>query len=198
MGETILLIITALISGLVATVVTIWWQEKSQKQKEKTKIFEILMAKRYDIPSEESVEALNKIDVVFYNSENVRKAWKEFCDTTDAPDIAQKPQLISDKHLKLLEEIAKDIGYKKIQWDNIKSYYFPTGLSDRKQDEAILRRVQIDAALAQIKNLDNEKNNAQVNKNDEMASKIFMEAIKNPDGMINLMKVIEQAQKLTK
>lgn len=198
MGETILLIITALISGLVATVVTIWWQEKSQKKKEKVKIFEILMAKRYDIPSEESVEALNKIDVAFYNSKNVRKAWNDFCYAADAPDIAQKSQLISDKHLKLLEEIAKDIGYKKIQWDNIKNYYFPTGLSNRKQDEVILRRVQIDAALAQIKNLDNEKNNVQVNKNDEMAQKLMYEAMENPDKILKLVEVAEKVQKFNK
>lgn len=198
MWETILLVITALISGLVATVVTIWWQEKSQKKKEKTKIFEILMAKRYEISSEESVEALNKIDVVFYNSENVRKAWKDFCDATDAPDIAQKPQLISDKHLKLLGEIAKDIGYKNIEWDNIKNYYFPTGLLNRKQDETVLRKVQIDAALAQIKNLNDEKNSAQVNKNDEMAQKLMYEAMDNPEKILNLMKVAEKVQKFNK
>lgn len=198
MEDTILLIVTALISGLVATVITILWQEKSQKKKEKTKIFEILMAKRYEIHSEESVEALNKIDVVFYNSKNVRKAWKDFCDAANASDIAQKPQLISDKHLKLLEEIAKDIGYKNIQWDNIKDYYFPTGLSTRKQDEAILRRVQIDAALAQIKNLNDEKNSAQVNKNDEMAQKLMYEAMDNPEKILNLMKVAEKVQKFNK
>ena len=193
-------IFAALISGLVATVITIWWQEISQKKKEKIKIFEVLMAKRYEISSEESVEALNKIDVVFYNSDNVRNAWKAFCDAANSSELTltQKPQLIMDKHLKLLEEIAKDIGYKKIQWDNIKDYYYPTGLATKKQNEAFLTKVQIDAGLAQIDKSSDDENTAQIDKKDELANKLLFEAMENPDKLLKLMKVAEKAQKFNK
>lgn len=198
MGNTLLLIITALVSGLIATLVTIWWQSRVQKKNEKIKIFEILMAKRYEISAEESVDALNKIDVVFYDSDKVRKAWKDFGNAAKSSELQKNPQLISDKHLKLLEEISKDIGYNKIHWDDIKEYYFPEGLSNRKQDEFVLRRVQIDAGLAQIKNANNENNVVQANKNDELAYQLLIESMKNPDRLLNLMKVAEKAQKFNK
>ena len=146
MENTFLVIMTALCSGLIATLVTIWWQNKSQEKKEKEKIFTILMSKRYDFTVKESVEALNMIDVVFYNSIKVRDAWKEFLDA-----VNKKGSPINDKYLRLLELIADDIGYKDICWEDIKQFYYPVGLANRRQDEDVLRKVQIDVALAQMK-----------------------------------------------
>ena len=60
----------------------------------------------------------------------------------------------------VLEMMAEDIGYKDIRWDDIKEYYYPVGLSERKQDEAVLRKVQIDAGLAQIDNQKQGRENA--------------------------------------
>lgn len=151
MRDVALVIVTALCSGLIATFVTIWWQKRFQIKKDKTKIFTTLMSKRYEISAEESVDALNMIDVVFYKSPKVRTAWKNFTDAASAQDSPTRAQMISDKHLKLLEVIAEDIGYKNIHWDDIKQYYYPVGLSTKKQDEEVLRKAQIDVALAQIK-----------------------------------------------
>ena len=78
MSETAILVSTALCSGLVATVVTILWQKYERIKIEKMKIFTILMSRRYDLASEESVSALNMIDVVFYKSNKVRSAWVSF------------------------------------------------------------------------------------------------------------------------
>lgn len=78
MSETAILVSTALCSGLVATVVTILWQKYERIKIKKMKIFTILMSRRYDLASEESVSALNMIDVVFYKSSKVRSAWVSF------------------------------------------------------------------------------------------------------------------------
>ena len=51
-----LVIITALISGLLATLVTIWWQRRAGIFASKMRIFETLMSYRYMISSEESVK----------------------------------------------------------------------------------------------------------------------------------------------
>ena len=197
MENTLLVVITALCSGLIATLVTIWWQMKNQKKINKNKIFTILMSKRYEISAEESVEALNMIDVVFYKSEKVRKAWKEFNDAASLPNTPNRAQAISDKHLKLLEVMAEDIGYENIKWDDIKEYYYPNGLSERKKEESVLRRVQIDAAIAQSQKKE-EKENTQTNKNDEFAGQMILEMMKNPDDLLKLMDVAEKAQKLQK
>ena len=107
MSNIILVIVTALISGLLATVVTIWWQRKNAVYNSKMEIFKTLMSYRYDITAEESVKALNSLNVIFYKNANVREAYKDFLDETDKnPDL--RPN-IADKHLKLLEEISKTL-----------------------------------------------------------------------------------------
>ena len=198
MGETALVIITALSSGLIATLVTIWWQKWSQLKKDKTEIFATLMSKRYEISAEESVDALNMIDVVFYKSPKVRTAWKNFTDATNAQESPTKAQTITDKHLRLLEVIAEDIGYKDIHWDDIKQYYYPVGLSTKKQDEAILRKVQIDAALAQITGSQEQGNAAQIDSQTEQNNQMLLKALENPDGFVRLLEAATKAQNLGK
>ena len=198
MGETVIVVLTALCSGLIATLVTILWQKKSGVKNEKIKIFTTLMSKRYDIAAEESVNPLNMIDVVFYQSEKVRSAWKSFLETTNQPDSPTRSQAINDKHLKLLEVIAEDIGYEEIRWDDIKQYYYPIGLSNLRQDEAVLRRVQIDAGLAQINESKKHGEVSQANTNDQIAPQVLIEAMRNPDGLLKLMEAAEKAQNLNK
>ena len=198
MGETALVVITALSSGLIATLVTIWWQKRSQLKKDKTEIFATLMSKRYEISAEESVDALNMIDVVFYKSSKVRTAWNNFTDATNAQESPTKVQTITDKHLRLLEVIAEDIGYKDIHWDDIKQYYYPVGLSTKKQDEAVLRKVQIDAALAQIKGSQGQGNAAQIDAQTEQNNQMLLKALENPDGFVRLLEAATKAQNLGK
>lgn len=158
MGETTVVFLTALCSGLIATFVTILWQKKSQVKNEKIKIFTILMSKRYDIAAEESVNALNMIDVVFYESEKVRSAWKSFLEATNLPDSPTKNPTINDKHLKLLEVIAENIGYKGIRWDDIKQYYYPSVLIicvKTKLSFAEFKSMQVLLKLTSQKNMRN-------------------------------------------
>ena len=148
MNDVILVIVTALISGLLATIVTIWWQRKSELRKEKMKIFETLMAYRYMIFAQECVNALNSIDVVFYKDSAVRKAYSDFLQ-----EAAKKPEFnpnIPDKHLKLLEEMSKSLGLKDIHWDDIKQSYYPSGLSERIMEESLLRKMQIQSVSTEL------------------------------------------------
>ena len=198
MENSALVIITALCSGLIATLVTILWQRKAQQQAEKKRIFTVLMSKRYDIAAEESVEALNMIDVVFYGSKKVREAWKAFNDATKLPESPTKNQTITDKHLRLLEVIAEDIRYNNICWEDIKRYYYPIGLSDKRQQEAILRKVQIDAGIAQLKETQGHENNAQIDSQTALNNQVLMKALENPEGFVKLLGAVEKAQNLEK
>lgn len=144
MEQIILVICTALISGLFATIITLWWQKKSALYNEKMDIFKTVMSYRYKISSEESVSALNAIDVVFYRDTEVRRAYVDFLNEAD-----KKPEFnpnINDKHLKLLEEIAKALNLKDIHWDDIKRSYYPKGLSEKTREEDTLRKIQIQNA----------------------------------------------------
>lgn len=198
MDNIVTVLISTILSGAFATIVTLWWQNRNQIKQEKIRIFTILMAKRYEFTAEECVEALNMVDVVFYKDSKVRSAWRDFKTATDMPDSEAKAQVIVDKRLKMLEVMAESIGYKQIKWDDINQYYYPIGLSDRKRDEAILRRVQIDASLAQIKNQQEHAESAQVNPQDDFNNQILIRALENPDGLLKLFEVAEKAQKFSK
>ncbi len=191
MDNVILVIVTALISGLFATLITIWWQGKAAVKKSKMKIFETLMAYRYRIVAEPSVHALNSIDVIFYNDENVRRAYADFLN-----EAAKRPEMnpnTADKHLKLLEEMAKALNLKNIHWDDIKQAYCPNGLSEKLREEELLRKMQIQTAVNSIQKQKEQQNTpSQEQTNQQMVMQLLPELLKNPEGLKTLMEIGEK------
>lgn len=198
MNQTLLVVITALCSGLVATIVTLIWQACTKTMQAKKEIFKVLMSKRYNIADAKSVEALNLIDVVFHSSKAVRGAWTKFLDATRIQDEHIRDRSIQESHLKLLETIAQNIGYKRIQWNNINEYYNPVGLADKLQEESVLRRIQIDTGLAQLDKIKNSQAFSQENNNNGINQQILLEAMKNPEGIARLMEISTNYQKTQK
>ena len=188
MGDVILVVVTALISGLLATVVTIWWQKKSSTYQEKLNIFKTLMAHRMPICSEESVIALNSIDVVFYKDKDVRKAYADFLDeATKRPEFNPN---IADKHLKLLEEISKSLGLKDIHWDDIKQVYYPKGYADKIDEEAMFRKAQLQNAVETANRNANSENTPV--ENQQLVAQLLPELIKHPESITALMELGEK------
>lgn len=179
MNETLIIVITALLSGLVATLVTLYWQHKNEVRNRKMAIFNTLMANRYLFTSEESVKALNSIDVVFYHDKNVRDAFKSFLDEADKSP-SQKPN-IADKHLKLLEEMSKALNLSGISWDTIKRMYYPVALDEKINDEITIRKQQV------LKGRNIDESSKKVNDssaiNNAMAIHLITELFKNPESL---------------
>ena len=188
MNNVILVIVTALISGLLATIVTIWWQRKSELRKEKMKIFETLMAYRYMIFAQECVNALNSIDVVFYKDSAVRKAYSDFLQ-----EAAKKPEFnpnIPDKHLKLLEEMSKSLGLKDIHWDDIKQSYYPSGLSEKIMEESLLRKMQIQSVSTELTQEQAPQNTPTNNQfTEQMVAQLLPTLLQNPESLKMLMEL---------
>ena len=191
MDNIVLVIITALISGLLATILTIWWQSRTRIFSGKLRGFETLMAYRYMISSEESVKALNSIDIIFYKDRAVRKAYKDFLNEAD-----KKPELnpnIADKHLKLLEEMSKVLKLGEIHWDDIKRTYYPKGLSEKLQEETPLRKMQIQSAAAAIQHDEIQENTPSSDQfNQQLLVQILPELIRNPESLKSLMEIGEK------
>lgn len=188
MGDIVLVVVTALISGLLATLVTIWWQKRSSEYQEKLGIFKTLMAYRMPICSEESVIALNSIDVVFYKNRAVRKAYSDFLD-----EAAKRPEFnpnIADKHLKLLEEISKCLGLKDIHWNDIKQVYYPKGYADKIDEEAMLRKAQLQNAIETANRNDNLENTPVDNQ--QLVAQLLPELIKHPESIPALIELGEK------
>ena len=62
-------------------------------------------------------------------------------DEADKP--SSNPQQLNDRYIKLLEEMALICGYKDIRWNDLKRYYYPSGLSNRKNDDEVLKSCKL-------------------------------------------------------
>ena len=192
MINTILLIATSLISGLLATVITLIVQSKIQKKQAKHKIFENLMSYRYALHLQESVNELNKIDVIFYDNENVIKAWKEFkAEALRAGKDTDNPNMLQDKQLKILEEMAKVLGYKKINWVEIKEFYYPKGLADKIQTEAIINTKELENTISSNSN----QKSTQLSMEQQMGIEIIKELIQHPESAGAIMSLADKFAK---
>lgn len=188
------IIVTALsvvFSGVVATVITILYQKFSGEQTAKRKVFETAVSYRFFISEEENVKSLNSIDVVFHKNQKVRQAWKSYMDEADKP--SSNPQQLNDRYIKLLEEMALACGYKDIRWDDLKRYYYPSGLLNRKNDDEVLKKPQIKAAEKTASDTVDQQNTPP---NEQFANQMMLQLlpklIENPD---NFSKLIELADK---
>ncbi len=188
------IIVTALsvvFSGVVATVITILYQKFSGEQTAKRKVFETAVSYRFFISEEENVKSLNSIDVVFHKNQKVRQAWKSYMDEADKP--SSNPQQLNDRYIKLLEEMALACGYKDIRWDDLKRYYYPSGLLNRKNDDEVLKKLQIKAAEKTASDAVDQQNTPP---NEQFANQMMLQLlpklIENPD---NFSKLIELADK---
>lgn len=142
------ILISAILSGIFATIITLWWQNRSEKLRTKHSVFSTLMAYRFKVSHPESVKALNCVQAVFYDVPSVLTAWKEFISAA-----GRKPyddQIFTDAHISLLEAIAKDLKCKNICWQDIKSSYYPQGLADQLNEDSVLRKAQIQVAMESI------------------------------------------------
>ena len=95
-------------------------------------IFKILMTSRIFGWTNESVQAMNLIDVVFADDKAVRKQWKicfdKMCVENPTDIDLSKIKLEREK---LLEAMAKSLGYKDIiTWESIQNPYIPKGMTD--------------------------------------------------------------------
>ena len=114
-------------------------QDRAEIRKDKMHIFKVIITSRIYGWTVDSVHALNLIDVVFSKDKAVRAAWKELY---EAYSSTEQSDLMANKRknlmYKLLEEIAKNIGYKKgISLETIQNPYVPQGMVDQLQKQAV-------------------------------------------------------------
>lgn len=123
-------------------------------------IFTTLMATRHSSIIDESVRALNMIDVVFYDKHLVRQLWREYFDMLGNEGLNNPTgwNQRQKKKLELIHEIAKVIGYgKAITHLDVDRVYCPVGLGEksRRTDELLnelLRILKASGGLQVISN----------------------------------------------
>lgn len=129
-------ILMVLLSPVIAVVIGQYLQNRFELRKDKIEIFQLLMKNRvYYWGARESVDALNRIDVVFHNSSNVTKAWKHYYNKIQIENQTDI-NLVIDLQYELLSEMAKDLGYGTITKETLYFPYRPDGVlkEDRVHD----------------------------------------------------------------
>lgn len=117
-------ILAIALSPIIANIISIIMNQRNEKRNEKLKILRILMMTRMNRACIDYANALNLIDVVFYNSKKVRQAYEDLLEMYYKENVSENEANI--KNLKLIEYIIEDIGYsKKINWNEVSIPYSP-------------------------------------------------------------------------
>jgi hypothetical protein len=129
-------ILAILLSPVVAVLITVYLQSRKEKRNQKLWIFNTLMATRHAPIIDENVRALNMIDVVFHDSEQVRELWHEYFEMlcnqglNNPLGYGQRQK----KNLELITAMAKVLGYgKSITHLDVDRAYSPVGLGAQSQ-----------------------------------------------------------------
>lgn len=140
-------IAAVIIAPILAVLVGQYLQNRAEKRKDKLNVFKILMTNRLGW-SYDSVYALNIIDIVFADDEDVCAKWAEYYKLlcVQRPDEMQLKQR-QEAQDKLLEAMANALGYKKqVTWDKIQNPYIPQGMVDAEQQRQMIQKGQVDWA----------------------------------------------------
>ena len=134
------------IAPIIAVVIAQRLQDRAEKRNDKMKLFKTLMTSRIYGWSIESVHALNSIDIIFFDDDSVRAAWKELYDKYQVVDPDQiHLKKIENAQYKLLETMANSLGYKdKITWETIQNPYIPRGLVQQLEFQKINQQAYSD------------------------------------------------------
>jgi len=146
-----LTIIAIILAPIVALQIQKYLEDRKEIKARKMQIFRTLMATRANRLSPPHVEALNMIDIEFYNNEEITNIWKSMLDnfasypqnTGDEGYIAKLNSCVenSDKLLvKLLSEMAKSLNYKFDEVYLKRNIYIPKGQVDIMMWQETMRR----------------------------------------------------------
>ena len=116
-----------------------------ERRRSKLHVFAVLMQERAQIYSDNGVQALNLIDVVFNNSREVRELWSELFLAFEMKPFLQHVQ--EERFRKLLAAMAKDIGLSdELRSDDLGRVYFP----EVKAQERFIADMQRQQTLANL------------------------------------------------
>ena len=119
-------IIALFLSPIIPVLITLWWQKRKEKRDAKRNLFMTLMAHRRAFPPTiEWVNSLNLIDVVFADHTKVVDLWHGYYDELHQKPDPLRTQTREHTYLEMLSEMAKVLGYKRLQQTDIDKYYSP-------------------------------------------------------------------------
>lgn len=188
MDNTIIIILSALLSGLIATGLTLFWQYRNGRRNERNMIFKTLMAYRFHVSNIDNIKALNLVEVVFHDVNEVSEAYRNFIIESRKKESNET----FDAYITLLEKIAKSLKYKNINWSAIKNRnYCPDVLSNKINEEETLRKLMLETAKI---NLERTEQAVGIDPNQAMTMQLLTTLLQNPTSLESILKFADKAQ----
>ncbi len=188
MENAIIIILSALLSGLIATGLTLFCQYRNGRRNERNMIFKTLMAYRFHVSNIENVKALNMVEVVFHDENEVSEAYRHFIIESRKKESNET----FDAYITLLEKIAKSLKYKNIDWSAIKNRnYCPDALSDRINEEEMLRKLMLETAKI---NRERTEQSAGIAPDQVMGMQVLTTLLQNPTSLEYILKFAGKSQ----
>jgi hypothetical protein len=101
-------------------------------------VFSAIMQGRAELASEDTVRALNSIDVAFNMSNSVRESWAELYQSLNTSPW--QAHVVEERTRKLLREMAQHLGISDtLRLDDFGRTYFPTALAEDREMRALER-----------------------------------------------------------
>ena len=140
-------IIAIIVIPIFAVLIGQWLQNRSEKRKDKVRVFSHLMSYRaIGYVDQQSVNILNLIPIVFNDDKNVIEKYNIYLKSLNikTEDFTQNQKEIENNKTKMLEEMAKNLGYKKINWEIIQNPYLPQGLINEINSMNLFKQGQLE------------------------------------------------------
>ncbi|HEY0012680.1 MAG TPA: DUF6680 family protein [Allosphingosinicella sp.] len=115
---------------------------EQESRRFRLQVFSTIMQSRAEIYSEDSVKALNSIDVAFSQAPLVRESWAELLNALNTPSIPS--HVVEERLRKLLREMADDLGLSKsLRQDDFGRVYFPNAIAEARNLNELERRASL-------------------------------------------------------
>lgn len=132
---------------ILAVIIAQNLQDRSEKRKDKMRVFSHLMSYRsFGYVDQYSVNVFNSVPIVFYDDKEVIEKYNAYLKSLNIKpeDVQVKQKEIEDNKTKMLEAMAKALKYKNVNWELIQNPYVPNGLIDQINAENTYKRGQLE------------------------------------------------------
>lgn len=153
-------LIAIVVIPILAVIIGQWLQDRSEKRKDKMRVFTHLMSYRvFGYTDQVSVNILNSVPIVFYKDKDVIEKFNKYIISLNIKkeDVIQKQKEIEDNKTNMLLAMATVLKYKNIDWEIIQNPYIPNGLLDAIEAENFYKKGQVEMAklITQMANKNN-------------------------------------------
>lgn len=117
---------------ITGVIFTIWFQRKKDKKAAKEALFLSLMSERKGLKiSPNMANALNTIDVVYYDSPKVKALWHKYYNLLAQPAGEERVHT----WLELLSAMSQELHYSKLSQIDLDKFYIPQGHADEFENQ---------------------------------------------------------------